>query len=128
MGGRTSIKVALPAAWESDAALRRHPWFAAHHQTDAAGRPLDPYRTLPALQFGGDNVGEDAVREGTGAIRVYQNMIYGAAQSPEEQTRRRRLLLQYCQLDTAAMIMIWQHWLLTTPAGLQAASPGRAGC
>lgn len=35
----------------------------------------------------------------------------GAAQLPEEQARRRQLLLQYCQLDTAAMVMIWRHWL-----------------
>jgi hypothetical protein len=71
MGGRTSIKVALPAAWEADAALREHPWFTAYHQVDAAGRPLDPYQTLPALPFGGDEAGEDAVREGAGAVRVY---------------------------------------------------------
>jgi hypothetical protein len=110
-GGRTSIKAVLPAVWESDAALRRHPWFAAYNQLDAAGRPVDPYQTLPALPFGVDNVGEDAVREGTGAIRVYQNMILGADQSPGVQARRRQLLLQYCRLDTIAMVMIWTHWL-----------------
>jgi hypothetical protein len=22
-----------------------------------------------------------------------------------------KLLLQYCKLDTAAMVMIWRHWL-----------------
>jgi hypothetical protein len=111
MGGRTSIKVVLPAVWEADAALRQHPWFAAYHKVDAAGRPLDPYRTLPALPIGGDNAGEDAVREGTGAVRVYQEMTFGAAQSPGEQASRRQLLLQYCQLDTAAMVMTWRHWL-----------------
>ena len=111
MGGRTSIKVVLPAVWEADAALRQHPWFAAYHKVDAAGRPLDPYRTLPALPIGGDNAGEDAVREGTGAVRVYQEMTFGAAQSPGEQASRRQLLLQYCQLDTAAMVMVWRHWL-----------------
>jgi hypothetical protein len=111
MGGRTSIKVVLPAVWEADAALRQHPWFAAYHQVDAAGRPLDPYQTLPTLPLGGDGAGEDVVREGTGAIRVYQDMIFGAAQSPGELARRRRLLLQHCGLDSAAMVMTWRHWL-----------------
>jgi hypothetical protein len=111
MGGRTSIKVVLPAVWEADAALRRHPWFVAYNQLDAAGRPIDPYRTLPALPLGGDEAGEDAVREGVGAIRVYQDLIFGADQSPQEQANRRQLLLQYCALDTTAMVMIWRHWL-----------------
>ena len=72
MGGRTSIKVVLPAVWESDAALRRHPWFAAYNRVDAAGRPLDPHQTLAALPFGGDKAGVDAVRGGVGAVRVHQ--------------------------------------------------------
>jgi hypothetical protein len=109
MGGRTSIKVVLPAVWESDAALRQHPWFAAYNQVDAAGRPLDPYETLPAMPLGGD--GDDAVREGTGAIRVYQDLLFASNCTPKEQESRRQLLLQYCRLDTAAMAMIWRHWL-----------------
>jgi hypothetical protein len=102
MGGRTSIKVVLPAVWESDAALREHPWFAAYHQVDATGRPLDPYETLPAMPLGGDR--DDAVREGTGAIRVYQDLLFAPDPAPEEQASRRLLLLQYCRLDTAAMV------------------------
>ncbi len=78
---------------------------------DEAGRPVDPYRTLPALPLGGAEAGEDAVREGTGAIRVYQDMMFGAGQSPGEQARRRQLLLQHRRLDTAAMVMVWRHWL-----------------
>ena len=69
MGGHTSIKVVLPAVWDADAALRRHAWFVAYNQVDAAGRSVDPYRTLPALPFGGDEAGEDVVREGAGAVR-----------------------------------------------------------
>ena len=109
MGGRTSIKVVLPAVWEADAALRRHPWFAAYNQVDAAGRPLDPYETLPAMPLGGN--GNDAVREGTGAIRMYQEMIFAPNSTAEERETRRRLLLQYCKLDTLGMLAIWRHWL-----------------
>jgi hypothetical protein len=111
MGGRTSIKVVLPAAWEADAALRQHPWFAAYNKVDAAGRPLDPYRTLPALPFGGDEAGEDVVREGVGAVRAHQDLVFAHNPAPGAQAGRRQLLLQYCQLDTSAMVMIWRHWL-----------------
>ena len=27
----------------------------------------------------------------------------------------RQLLLQYCQLDTTAMVMIWMYWLNSAP-------------
>jgi hypothetical protein len=110
MGGRTSIKVVLPAVWETDAALRQHPWFATYNKVDDAGHPLDPYQTLPALPFGGDEAGDDVVREGVGAVRVYQDLIFTTNPAPGEQASRRELLLQYCQLDTAAMVMIWRHW------------------
>jgi hypothetical protein len=105
MGGRTSIKVVLPAVWESDAALRRHPWFACYHQTDAAGRPLDPCRTLPALSLGGDGAGEGVVREGAGAARVHHGLLLAHDPAPGVQAGRRRLPLQCCRLDTAAVVM-----------------------
>ena len=72
---------------------------------------MDPYQTLSALPFDGDDAGDDVVREGVGAVRAYQDMIFTADAAPDEQASRRQLLLQYCQLDTAAMVMIWQHWL-----------------
>lgn len=57
---------------------------------DAAGRPLDPYETLPPLPF--DGAGEEAVREGTGAIRVYQDMIcrVEAATAPKARAKNRQ--------------------------------------
>jgi hypothetical protein len=110
MGGRTSIKVVLPAVWEANARLREHPWFREYHTTGPDGRPLDPYKTLPALPFGDDGEEEDVVREGTGAIRVYQDLIFSEGATPAETEARSRLLRQYCQLDTAAMVMIWTHW------------------
>ena len=58
-----------------------------------------------------DSAGEDAVREGTGAIRVYQDLVFAPNPAPREQASRRQLLLQYRRLDTAAMVMVWRHWL-----------------
>lgn len=105
MKGRTSIKVVLPAVWESDARLRDHPCFSTYHRHDKDGNLLDPYQTLAGFPLG---EGVEEVREGTGAIRVYQDLLFEPA-SPFKQDRL-KLLKQYCQLDTAAMLMIWVHW------------------
>ena len=111
MAGRTSIKVVLPSVWQSDEHIRQHPCFRQYLKLDAGGRPLDPYKALPALPFGDDEEEDEAVREGTGAIRVYQDLLFADSPSAEDTARRRKLLLQYCGLDTAAMVMIWMHWL-----------------
>ncbi len=107
MAGRTSIKVVLPAIWESDAAIRNHPWFKKYLKLDLNGKPLDPYKTLPPLPV--EDGEDDVVREGSGAVRVYQDLIFTDTSERDTESRR-RLLLQYCELDTAAMVMIWMHW------------------
>ncbi len=111
MRGRTSIKVVLPAVWESDARLWCHPEFERYVRRDDAGQMMDPYKVLPAFPLGDDEHTEEAVREGTGAIRAYQDLIFGTDRSAERLDARRKLLLQYCRLDTAAMVMIWMHWM-----------------
>jgi len=110
MLGRTSIKVVLPAVWRHNAKLRAHPWFKHYLQLDANGQPRDPYKTLPSLPLGSDDDDEDAIIDGTGAIRVYQDLIFRQEADPQLRANREQLLKQYCQLDTAAMVMIWKHW------------------
>lgn len=112
MGGSVSIKKVLPAIWFNNPSLRRHPWFEQYLR-EQDGRVLDPYKTLPALPFGNESgVEDEAVREGTAAIRTYQDMMYGEHRLNVtlRKTMRQRLL-NYCRLDTAAMVMIWMHWL-----------------
>lgn len=110
MGGRTSIKIVLPAVWGNSARLRRHPWFAEYLRLDATGHPLNPYKTLPELPLGEQQDEEEAVVEGTGAIRVYQDLIFWQESDRRFRANREQLLKQYCRLDTAAMVMIWTHW------------------
>ena len=51
------------------------------------------------------------VRDGTEAMTAYQAMLYGLESKSEEQSAEiKELLLRYCELDTAAMVMIWTHW------------------
>jgi hypothetical protein len=105
MGGRTSIKVVLEALWSSDSAMKRQfeEWTGA-----SADDSRDPYDLLPPIEIGGVAQG---VREGTGAMRAYQEMMYGAEKrNPEVKARWAKLLRQYCALDTLSMVLILEHW------------------
>jgi hypothetical protein len=113
MKGRLSLKYVLPAIWESDETLHRLPEFAKYYRREN-GRLLSPYDTLLPLPFGNPEEEFDTaevVTEGTGAMRAYQEMLYGVSRHNEVLKERwRRLLLQYCELDTAAMVIVWRHW------------------
>lgn len=113
MKGKLSMKYVLPAVWSTDESLHRREPFVRYCCRDAQGRLIDPYKTLPPLPFPdvGTEMVEEVVSEGTGAMRAYQEMLYGPTKyDMETRDQWRRLLLQYCELDTAAMLMIWLHW------------------
>lgn len=121
MGGRYGIKYVLRAIWSDSIALRSDPWFASYVGYDEDGNLVDPYRALPDVPFGAadEDIGVelDAVVEGVGAMRSYQEMLYGVHRDDVAfRTRQRDLLLQYCKLDTLAMVMIWKHWVARTSA------------
>lgn len=101
MGGRTSIKQVVQAVWEENAGVR-----AAFPEYD--GVEGAPYASLPPVEIAGAPF---EVREGTAAVRAYQAMMYGAeSRDPASREALRALLLRYCRLDTAAMVMVWMHW------------------
>lgn len=109
MKGSLSIKYVLHAAWERNDTLRGNPPFARYVKFDEHGSLLDPYAALPPLPIGEK---EDVIREGTGAMRLYQEMMFGMARADAALRQSyRTLLLQYCELDTKAMVFIWMHWL-----------------
>ena len=67
-----------------------------------------PYQALPPLIIDGTRC---EVAEGTGAMRAYEAMMYGVEVcAPEIRAAWRALLLEYCKLDTLAMLLIWEHW------------------
>jgi hypothetical protein len=113
MKGKLSLKYVLPAVWEADESLHSNPAFAKYYRRSPEGPLVDPYDTLEALPFGNldETDLEEPVREGVGAMRAYQEMLYGVSRHNEALKEQwRRLLLQYCELDTAAMVMVWTHW------------------
>jgi len=112
MAGRTSIKWVLAAVWAADPAVRQE--FAQYERYDD-GRLLSPYEALDPIEIAGAAV---RVKEGTEAVTAYQEMMYGASRDDlAKRAAYRRLLLQYCELDTAAMLMIWRHWVALEKSG-----------
>jgi hypothetical protein len=40
-------------------------------------------------------------------------MMYGLSRSDaKHRDAVKKMLLQYCELDTAAMVIIWKHWMM----------------
>ncbi len=105
MGGSTSIKVVLDALWRADPVMRRQfvEW------SGLTGEPgSDPYRALPPIEINGVL---QEVREGTGAMQAYQEMMYGEHKHDDAARERwAALLKQYCRLDTLSMVLILDHW------------------
>ncbi len=105
MRGRTGIKVVLDALWKSDGVMRKQfeGWTGL-----VADQSRDPYASLPPVEISG--VLQD-VHEGTGAMRAYQEMMYGADKNDPAVTAMWSGLLQrYCALDTLSMVLILEHW------------------
>jgi hypothetical protein len=105
MRGRTSIKVVLDALWKTDGTMRRQfeEWTGL-----PADATRDPYASLPPIEINGRL---QDVHEGTGAMRAYQEMMYGVSKDdPEARARWAELLKQYCKLDTLSMVLILEYW------------------
>lgn len=105
MRGSTSLKIVAEAVWGSNPTIRaRLPRYLSADGDHATS----PYRALPPIPIGDRMV---SVAEGTGAIMAYYTMMErAAAKATPEAEHWRQLLLQYCQLDTLAMVMVWWHW------------------
>ena len=123
-GGRTSIKVTLPAVLQAQASERIPRWLREFDDgVDLLGDGTgleNPYKLLPGIdrleRYGTldeeENVGNTYhVNEGTAAMRAYQDMLYGLARDDDElKAKLREALRIYCKLDTLAMVIIWEHW------------------
>jgi hypothetical protein len=152
MGSSNSIKAVLPAILHQSAFLRRkyaQPIYGApggissrnftHFSWDhiwvragADGKVTDPYAILKSLcgSLGGHDYdtlerlySEEEVADGGAAMTAYAMMQFTQMGEPE----RRQLtsaLLRYCELDTLAMVMLYEHWceLVELPGRLQAAA------
>lgn len=126
MGGSNSIKSVLPAVLEASDFIKKkysHPlefgsnlkgqvlWVA----DEATGIPVNPYKLLPN-KFGDLDMLQDElllesgdIQEGGAAMVAFAKMQF-SDMSQEEREAIIAALLQYCELDTLAMLMVFEHW------------------
>jgi len=78
-----------------------------------------PYKLLPALksELGSDDIeledddeaGDEKINSGGPAMMAYAEMQFMETTS-ERREDIKNALLRYCELDTLAMVMIYEHW------------------
>ena len=112
MGGRTSIKVTLPAVLNASNSPVIKRWLEAEglYDIDENGIIINPYKLLPEpeIEVGGQKI---IVKEGGGAMSAYKDMLYGINKNnPRVKELYEATLKKYCKLDTLSMACIWQHW------------------
>ncbi len=128
--GSNSIKAVLPASLNSSVFLKQKYSqtssninlsslnFPANHswiQTDN-GKVINPYKTLPSL-FDNWNETEledtisdmENIADGGAALTAYAKLQY-VDMSEKERNEITNGLLKYCELDTLAMVMIYEHF------------------
>ena len=125
MGGSNSIKKVLPAVMTGDAVKKKYSKpldFGTHLKgrvlwelNPETGKPENPYHLLPG-QYGDLDLNQDEliledanIQEGGAAMMAYAKMQF-TDMTDEEREALRNALLQYCELDTLAMVMIYEHW------------------
>ena len=82
-------------------------WFKSYVKHEN-GQIKDLYASLPPLEIMQES---EVIQEGTGAMRAYQEMMYGvSSQDAGLRKKWEQLLRQYCKLDTLAMVIIWEYW------------------
>lgn len=128
--GSNSIKYVLPAILNSSQFLKdkySKPIYGSEHGIKSLnfkdwtwiefseGQVIDPYKKLPKMfQDVTDHnleilTSEDELRNGGAALTAYARMQF-SEMSEYEKDELSKALLKYCELDTLAMVMIYEAW------------------
>ena len=130
-GGSNSIKYVLPAILSSSVWLQEKyakPMYGSEGgipslnfrnwkwiEYDVAGKVIDPYKLLPAMfrdLSARDNEllsEDDEINNGGAALTAYARLQF-EDMSDYERREIEAALLKYCELDTLAMVMIFEGW------------------
>ena len=117
MKGRTSIKKVLPAIWNNNHFLHEIDYLSKYSMLDMENQVIDPYDTL--FNLANEKMHElddeieiqsEDVKGGTAAMRAYQRIRFDESISKEHKEELKYRLLEYCKLDTMAMVIIWTYW------------------
>jgi len=132
MGGSNSLKVVLPAVLDSSDHIKgkySQPIYGTNSEIkslnfpdgwtwiklDETGKVISPYKILPPLidRLDEDSVEEyfksDPVADGGAAMTAYAMMQF-TQMSDEERARITDGLYRYCELDTMAMVFVFEYW------------------
>jgi hypothetical protein len=132
MGGSNSIKAVLPAVLSRSKYIRNKyskPIYGKTStikslnfedgwiwiQKDETGKIISPYKLLPPLfedidQKTAENfITSDSLADGGAAMTAFSKMQFTQITELERQ-KIIEGLLKYCELDTLAMVMIWEFW------------------
>jgi len=131
MGGSNSIKAVLPAVLNTSEYLQKKyskpiygdldlipsmnflkkTWI--HYDKD--GNIINPYDLLSPIEKNYDDeklsslFSDLEIKEGGAAMMAYARMQF-TEMKDEEAKRIQEALLRYCELDTFAMVLIWEYW------------------
>lgn len=117
MKGKTSIKKVLPAIWNNNQFLHEIPFLKKYSLSNLENQILDPYDAL--FNLANDKMHEmndeiefqsEDVKGGTGAMRAFYRIRFDDSISKEYKEELKHRLLEYCKLDTMAMVIIWLYW------------------
>ena len=129
--GSNSIKFVLPAILNESSLIKEkyskaiygkdaeiksknfgsHTWITFNED----GTVKNPYKTLPPVFDKWDYeeleliMSDDDISNGGAALTAYAMMQF-TQMSDQEREKVKSALLRYCELDTFAMVMIWEHW------------------
>lgn len=109
MKGKTSIKKVLPAIWNNSKYLKNdyniNNFFKPEHlKFDDPYKILEDNEELRCKQF-------DKINVGTDAIVAYQQMMRDLYMGDHNNAKNiKKMLIEYCKLDTFAMYIIYIHW------------------
>ena len=132
MGGSNSLKYLLPAVLNSSKFIQEkysQPIYGKNSsikslnfddnwvwiKKDKAQKIISPYKLLPPLFEGIDDLQIDEflmnsnIQEGGAAMTAYAKMQFYKISEIEKDTIIKGLL-RYCELDTLAMVILWEYW------------------
>ncbi len=93
-------------------------------EKDRYGKVIDPYKRLPPvfsdldLETMDSLITDGSIADGGAAMTAYARMQF-SEMSDDEVNRVSKALLQYCELDTFAMVLIFQYWQYEIKAALK---------
>ena len=126
MRGSNSIKAVLPAVFTTSEYIKNRyskPVGFGKNLKDIimwqsdrqTGIPQDPYKLLPDKYQDLDMTKEELflengkIQDGAAAMMAFGKMQFTEMDN-KERSSLVKALLQYCELDTLAMLMIYEHW------------------